>query len=76
MSAAELRSDVIEFLRTADKPCSAYRIAQSVLGLDGRTSLDVTRVLMDLEREGLVEKYSTRPVTWSLTKDNTSQAKL
>lgn len=75
--SGDLRADIIEFLRTVDKPHSATRIAQFVLGLDGRTSLNVTRVLLDLEQEGITERHENRPVTWSLTSaPNGATAKL
>jgi len=64
--SSDLRADVIEFLQTAEKPHSSTRIAQFVLGLDGRTSLNVNRVLLDLEREGMAVRHENRPVTWSL----------
>ena len=58
-----LRQLVIEHLDTIDKPCTAFDLARYVLGLEG-TSKDVTRALMDLEREGLVRRRETHPITW------------
>lgn len=59
----DLRELVIEFLGEQSQPCSALHIAKYVLDLNG-TTRDVNRVLMDLEREGYVRHYETRPVTW------------
>lgn len=60
-ASESLRDSILELLDT-NKPCTSIQIA-SQLDLQG-TIRKVNSMLMDLEREGLVSRKETNPVTW------------